>query len=218
MLRRPKNTINLPLRQDMVHSLLFSREEREVCEAVRAQTIGLIEQDLTLGVPSSGSYSNALERINQLRKICNLGVSSTYPTPPQSTPSTPDSNQNWTVKIAQDTLNNLITVGEASCSSCFIELGMAGTEAQLVAKDLSQPLLSQCLYLWCGRCSAAAQTNGLRYVDCGHQPACPFTLVSTVLSQTSSTTPSNGIVASTAELPTKIKALEAELRSLDGGI
>jgi SWI/SNF-related matrix-associated actin-dependent regulator of chromatin subfamily A3 len=216
MLRRAKNTIKLPPRRDLVHSLIFSPEERHVYETARTQVIGAIEQDLAYGVAKKSSYFNALQRINQLRKICNLGMSSTSMVPPQSTTTTPAESLYWSVETAQDTFNNLLMFGKTTCSNCSMELDVSQTETQPVPEDSNGLQLSQCGYLCCGRCSSSFQEVWSRRVSCGCYPVCSFAPVTIASSPGSPAALSDRVTLLPAELPTKIKALQTDLQSLDG--
>lgn len=73
MLRRSQDGLNLPRRTDLKVFLNFDDQERNFYNAARDKTMRSID-DL-VSHQSSESYLNALQKINSLRLICNLGIS-----------------------------------------------------------------------------------------------------------------------------------------------
>ncbi|KAI1291071.1 SNF2 family N-terminal domain-containing protein [Xylaria venustula] len=73
MLRRSQDGLNLPGRTDLKVIVNFDDQERNVYNAARDKSMRSID-DL-LSHQSSESYLNALQKINSLRLICNLGIS-----------------------------------------------------------------------------------------------------------------------------------------------
>lgn len=72
MLRRPKTAITLPKRQDHRRFLSFSAQEQEAYDVAKKRALERLEDALSTGMPQDG-YRNALEKINALRVICELG-------------------------------------------------------------------------------------------------------------------------------------------------
>ena len=224
MLRRSKTTIELPPRKDVVEFLQFTPEERAVYSEARARTVRVLEHEIQNNAPSKGAYINALQRVNALRMICNLGqiagtsalkaqnlqdISDTRQWP--ESPSTPE--QGWTVDQAQEAFENLLTVGQAICSYCFEEVEELGNESQLLpTDDRPKPLLTQCLFLWCGKCSPTPTPFG-QGITCGHTPPCLATPISTTQSSDTQEGLKVQLPAMVSELPTKIKALLSDLRT-----
>ncbi|KAK1514106.1 DNA repair protein rad5 [Colletotrichum costaricense] len=89
MLRRSQDTITLPERQDHRRHLYLSSQEQRMYDAVKIKTIEFIDNALA-SHRGKDSYSNALEKINALRLVCELGC---FQKPTSSTrllPRTPD--------------------------------------------------------------------------------------------------------------------------------
>jgi SWI/SNF-related matrix-associated actin-dependent regulator of chromatin subfamily A3 len=74
MLRRSKNAIILPRRKDHRRFLRLSAQEQQVYNIAKQKAIKYLEDDLA-SCKSQESYSNALQKINALRVICELGCS-----------------------------------------------------------------------------------------------------------------------------------------------
>ncbi|UQC74163.1 DNA repair protein rad5 [Colletotrichum lupini] len=89
MLRRSQDTITLPERQDHRRHLYLSSQEQRLYDAVKIKTIEFIDNALA-SHRGEDIYSNALEKINALRLVCELGC---FQKPTSSTrllPRTPD--------------------------------------------------------------------------------------------------------------------------------
>ncbi|KAF2103369.1 hypothetical protein NA57DRAFT_32953 [Rhizodiscina lignyota] len=79
MLRRSGSAIQLPARHDRIEYLHFTHEERIHYDSARAQAIQAIDEQLQDETHGRPSYVNVLQRVNALRKICNLGIASMAP-------------------------------------------------------------------------------------------------------------------------------------------
>ncbi|GKU06018.1 alpha- -mannosyltransferase [Fusarium langsethiae] len=86
MLRRPKALINLPKREDHCRCLTFSRQEQEAYDIAKKRAVECLDDALDSGNMQEG-YRNALEKINALRVVCELGCQ-----PRQSTFKLPETN------------------------------------------------------------------------------------------------------------------------------
>ncbi|OAP57411.1 hypothetical protein AYL99_08149 [Fonsecaea erecta] len=77
--RRGRNVIALPDRLEHTEEVFFTEEERAVYEKARTGAIEVLNSAMNIDPSTSRSmYLNALQRINDLRYICNHGV-----TPPR---------------------------------------------------------------------------------------------------------------------------------------
>ncbi|KAF9769106.1 hypothetical protein IL306_013520 [Fusarium sp. DS 682] len=72
MLRRPRASIELPRRQDHRRYLSFCKQEQEAYDIAKKRAVECLEDAFSSGRPQDG-YRNALEKINYLRVICELG-------------------------------------------------------------------------------------------------------------------------------------------------
>ncbi|KAM6513597.1 hypothetical protein FALCPG4_015984 [Fusarium falciforme] len=72
MLRRPKTEIALPERKDYHRLLFLSTQDQQVYDIAKKRAIECLQDALSSSKPQDG-YRNALEKINALRVICELG-------------------------------------------------------------------------------------------------------------------------------------------------
>ncbi|KAF5231059.1 hypothetical protein FAUST_9500 [Fusarium austroamericanum] len=72
MLRRPKASIDLPKREDYRRCLSFNKQEQEAYDIAKKRAVECLDDAPGSGRLQNG-YRNALEKINSLRVICELG-------------------------------------------------------------------------------------------------------------------------------------------------
>ncbi|KAL6850661.1 hypothetical protein ACO1O0_007785 [Amphichorda felina] len=111
MLRRAKNTVTLPHREDRRRFLKLSVQEQHAYDVAKQNAIEYLEDVLASSKPQEG-YSNALQKINALRLICEQGCSPSInaENAPLLASGTPD---------ASSTPNT--TMGDAEGDRCGLE-------------------------------------------------------------------------------------------------
>lgn len=241
ILRRPKTTINLPTRRDRLWPIDLAPAERALYNTIHAQALAKIDEATHKDSESSraGVYANALQKIESLRLVCDLGLH--YHTRAAATNGGDGGKTNggggggggdcseqekWN-RNAQNVFNTQRDLGPIACQQCLTTLEL--TETLLV--DDSLALLSRCLKFTCSDCarklrppssSSSAPKKTPRLV-CGHQPPCPTAWVSTSSAIWEETPDALGLDIGTAmsgspdedfRLPSKIEALLADLRTL----
>lgn len=206
---RTKSIINLPKREDKIYNLDFSFEEREYYERKKASTIQQLGNALSSCPPKPGQYINALQRLNELRLICNHGTSHSK-RKQNAMLGIPQASSAWTKDIADKAFETLVCAGDAVCSVCCDILTSSTSEASTA--EYSKPTLTSCLNLTCGSCLHDVE-RGKHVPKCFHTPPCPSREVSfapeAVVGQ-AVTLPSGG------ETSTKLKALMQSLLALNG--
>ncbi|KAK8081356.1 SNF2 family N-terminal domain-containing protein [Apiospora saccharicola] len=179
LLRRPKDTIDLPARHDLNCPVEFTRDERTVYEKMRMQTITKMDEALNddSGSYKPGSYMNVLQQIESLRLFCNLGLqfqsrhTQRGTSSPMSETITPD---NWSLR-AQKTFQAQREIQTMVCRQCDSALEIAET---LLDEDTPQMAhFASCLRFACANCTNKLNRHN-RSFQCGHQPSCPSHLVS----------------------------------------
>ena len=213
MLRRSANAIELPPRHDLVHKLDFNTQERAVYDAAKAEFVRSLDEQLFSGVPEKGAYMNALQRINRLRRICNLGVRFGAVNGQQlSINAERSESKTWGSSTANDIFHNMATVGVAICSKCFEEIAELEEENTLATEEpQSEPWLSECLVVVCNKCFQTS-THMRKGAICEHEPSCPIIQLSRSV-QSAAADRSTLDVNKSIEWPTKIKALQADLQN-----
>ncbi|PVH83787.1 hypothetical protein DL98DRAFT_412175, partial [Cadophora sp. DSE1049] len=213
-LRRSKSVVELPARVDLVRRLDFTEAELEqYCEA-EISIARTLDDAIRTGSYGSNVYANALQRINQLRMICNLGTLVNFSKQDKNKYLTQD---HWNDCTAQTYLDGLITVGAAKCAECGVDLESSSQQAGEESPQKSaEGRLFECLLLFCSQCyQKRDKKRSSQCYSCGKPTPCPSAIVSTSCS--SSELP-DGTWASNQEIefPTKVKTLLEDIRSLPG--
>ncbi|ORY13013.1 hypothetical protein BCR34DRAFT_277261 [Clohesyomyces aquaticus] len=161
---------------------------------------------------SQNSYLSVLQQINELRLICNLGI---HRKSGHSSVSLQAQSETWDSTTAQRAFEALVTAGNLQCLRCCMNLDLVEID-DLLGSDLFKsrhnPLLYRCLRIMCAACSQ--NTSDL---SCGCHPLCPRASVSHTLSRSLSNASSPSDSENDWEplpLPTKVKALVSDLKSL----
>ncbi|KAI0883701.1 SNF2 family N-terminal domain-containing protein [Annulohypoxylon maeteangense] len=218
LLRRPKGTINLPARQNLLLPVDFNHEERQVYDSMRNQVITRIDEALhgISGVPRASSYRNALQQIESLRLFCNLGLR--YHSRHKSDGGLLPSSEEW-LKVAQRTFDSQREITPISCRQC-------SSVAEPTAEWLNEPSTTrrsaqffECLKFVCGDCMDKLNRSG-HSMTCGHNPSCAVAAVSTNSTALEETPDLEAAEMGTSftSLPSKIKALVADLKNKPTGV
>ena len=206
LLRRAKGAISLPPRRDTQCPVDFTRDERAVYDSAREQTITRIDEALQKSseVSRIGIYVNALQQIESLRLICNMGLH--YHT--RHNKSLPPTNSSDWSTVAQQTFNLRREMGPMICLQCSGTLEL--TDYLITAQHNAQ--FSKCLRFTCGDCSYLRR-RARQAVSCGHSPRCSVASVS-IKSGELEEVPS--LISPdpkplTQSIPSKVEALIADL-------
>jgi SWI/SNF-related matrix-associated actin-dependent regulator of chromatin subfamily A3 len=209
LLRRAKGTIDLPHRTDNVVTLKFNDDEREHYSEIEKSIARDIDDALEQQTNTSqGALLSVLQRINELRLICNLGVHRRRVSkrPLEST------FDRWDSFSAQKAFEALASVENLACVQCGLNLSTVDVDDMLgthLANNNYTPQLYQCLRMACASCFW--QNSDL--LCCGHNPSCPRAPVShSARSRSNTASPSCEAVETV--LPTKVKALVTDLKKL----
>ena len=166
-LRRPKETVDLPHRENKRIYVDFSDVERYQYQKVRDGTLNQINS-VGHGTNTPGiSLQNALRWVNRLRLLCSHGTTSSQIL--KASRQEPVAQQGWSDIEAQAYFDDLDQAGLAQCSN-----SQCGQDLSSVMTDddhCDEPSISGTLELFCPPCveregEAAAR---LRKV-CNHHP------------------------------------------------
>ncbi|KIW10369.1 hypothetical protein PV08_11331 [Exophiala spinifera] len=119
-IRRPRAVIALPDRSEHTEEVVFTDEERGVYDSARVGVMEVLENAIHVDQSTSGSiYLNAFQRINDLRYICNHGV-----TPPRrrNHTSSMDTFEEGPCPLPDDKLEAWIEGKDILCICCGAEL------------------------------------------------------------------------------------------------
>lgn len=219
ILRRPKDTIKLPSRRDLQCPVKFSVPERQLYQEIRSQAIARITDFLSGGgdLTRSPSYVNVLQQIEAMRMVCNLGLHY-YSRHHISASAKPiEDAADWST-IAQHTFNIQHGISLIQCQYCDSLVNI--TDGLLSdSRNQKQPLFSRCMEFICPECVVQQANIEAR---CGHDPPCPYASVSLgavgLEESSGSLLPTGPAATSTSiQLPSKVKALITQLKSLPAG-
>ncbi|KAK7960376.1 hypothetical protein PG988_011590 [Apiospora saccharicola] len=210
MLRRSDKQIILPERTNVERVLCFNEQELEHYDKARGNALAIIDEVLDSEGPGN-SYTNALQKINALRIICNNGKRSS------NLIHDMERSENiletaWNPSVAQKTLARFPLLGLAvSCYQCCAPLDAASQQ------DLP-PLMhiTKCLRLHCSACYDRwpTQAGGIRNL-CDCEPRCPLTRVHL---PSCPTMPLINNLTSHFDYPTKVSELIRDLGKLPGDV
>lgn len=215
LLRRAKETIDLPARRDFLLSIQLSQEERKVYNELREQTITKIDEALhkVSGTSRTGGYVSVLQQIESLRLFCNLGLQ--YHSRHEKNFQFSD----WS-RVAQSTFNAESELHSITCLKCLSTLDVS--ESLLDdSTNRRLPLFFSCLRFICGECVREIEING-RNPTCGHRPLCPVSTVSpsgTLLEEISNLMIDEARPDSNfTSLPSKVEALIKDLQTVPADV
>ena len=213
-LRRSKSVVELPARVNFVRRLEFTEAELAQYREAETSIATTLDDAIRTGRYGSNLYANALQRINQLRMICNLGTFIKFSKENSKKSLLQD---HWNDCTAQAYLNGLITVGAAKCAECGVDLESIGQHtSEESPRKSDEGRLFECLLLFCSQCFQKRYKKGSSHCcPCGKSTPCPSAVVST---SSSSSELSNVAWASNhaIEFPTKVKSLVEDIKSLLG--
>jgi len=197
MLRRSGNQVSLSERTDLKMTLKLNDWELESYRIVQGQAVAQID-DILASTDTRKSYMNALQKINDLRSICNHGtqvaqtatrMSSPYPTA-------------WDEKSASEALRRFPALGLIiACMDCNTPLEAVDESSS----DFPDLYLTQCLRLYCTECyqkRASASISG----QCPCKSRCGIAAVKPLAAE-----PSNIRPSAQSDLPCKLTALVRDL-------
>lgn len=212
-LRRSKSVVELPARLNVKRTLDFTAGEIAQYREAEASISTVLDGAIRSGRCTAGLYANALQRINRLRMICNLGAFVKYAKEEREILLSEDL---WNAGIAQEYLNDLITVGVAVCADCGVDLESLGQDESELSPDKGgEGRLFKCMLLLCNTCFHTRQKKRRsRCTSCGGSPPCPGAAV--VASCSFSNPPQYAAQQPTDvfEFPTKITTLIEDVESL----
>lgn len=189
----------------------FSKAERDVYDNIKNTTLAKMDEVILheSELAKSGMFVNFLQQIESMRLVCNLGLH--YHTRHDDDKFIQGAS-NWTDN-AQNFFNIQRRMELISCLQCDSVLDPENIFLDDAFR--ADPHFSRCLKYTCPNCSHKTLLAGQKIV-CGHQPRCPSAPVSLSHSFSEETLGQSLLPApsSSLELPSKVRALIADLRGL----
>ncbi|KAH8680542.1 SNF2 family N-terminal domain-containing protein [Xylariales sp. PMI_506] len=210
MLRRSSDHIVLPSRKDYKLTLRFEPHELEAYRQASNKALKCLDEILLSDSETRESYTSALHKINALRLLCNIGLSSTDSTGSFAMSSfrNPDHRQTWDSNRAVQTLGEFPLLGLATaCTIC-----QASIEAPVTSAESNSSLaMTRCLRLYCSACftPSSPQSSSSSVPLCSCSPRCP--IAEFKLDSNLETPRATSFVHSQGGHSTKIRALIQDL-------
>lgn len=148
MIRRTKTILDLPNREDRIIRLPFDIDEREHYDRIERPTVDMLDRSARDGSNSGVSWMTAIQQINKLRLVCNLG---TFVPSLQSSLIQPGDDDRLSVLAAR------FSIGGELCVQClqFIESSPGDTELGISSSP--SVYYSSCTQFFCAGCSELLQ-------------------------------------------------------------
>ena len=204
MIRRTKAILDLPARTDTVLRIPFDLKEEEHYRCAEQPVIQSL--DKTAG----GSLPNAIQLINKLRLICNLGLYA----PQRSEPS-----QATTLGGSlQETLATRLSLGEDTCILCLGPVSLPSTDNELGVTTSSNTYYSECGLLYCAACAKSSDFRSPNPCGCRGKTSChlqplPSSIRTPQLTPTRDTTPDASFFDNDPRVSSKVRALIQQIQA-----
>ncbi|KAI0376507.1 SNF2 family N-terminal domain-containing protein [Hypomontagnella monticulosa] len=165
MIRRRSNIIDLPPRKDLIRTVEFTPQERWLYQDVESR----MHCDMT-----GNQWISAIQLINKLRLICNLGVASPSRTltiqQVASGPVIPERDSFYGAIQASE-----LALGETSCALCDSFINVSDTPDSTCAYS------SACGRIFCMSCAALVQNRSIPGCLCPTGSLCTLQHLSSAL-------------------------------------
>jgi SWI/SNF-related matrix-associated actin-dependent regulator of chromatin subfamily A3 len=209
---RTTTIIDLPLREDVIHFLDLSYEEREFYETMMNGIVPKLDEALSDNPLAPERYLNVLRLLNELRLTCNRGLMHTRKES-HKTSTNVSQDEPWNKATATKAFQILVSNGAAICKLCAANMATGTSEAEI--EEVSKPTLSKCLALICGSC-IQNRPGGTEVPICTCSMTCPKFEVSRA-SETSEPLPAKSLpIIKADQVSTKLNALLESLKEHSG--
>jgi len=153
-LRRSQAVVALPVRKDEVHYLEMDEEEAALYNRAKTMAVRMIEKAIQWSSGNRSAYFHALQRINQLRMICDQGTM--YVDKPQVTKDTRNGDLRTEVREEMgDVVEAMMSSAGQACDRCGIDLEeeVPYYGSQPLSEENDVDLLSQTFQRLCRDCA-----------------------------------------------------------------
>jgi hypothetical protein len=211
MLRRTKAILDLPCRDDKLMRVPFSHEEKEHYRQIEQPVVDMLDHTTESGGHTHVPWMNAIQQINKLRLVCNLGVfvpsqSNCFPQP-------------GNIDEKTSVMNARYSMDGGSCELCLQPVETLTFGSGL--RDTTQPQVyySACSKFYCADCAASLQYRSADPCACMEQsPSCQLRPLASFLF-TPSLTLTEGLSPSSIDwdhsndISSKVWALVSQIKS-----
>lgn len=210
MIRRTKTILNLPPREDKIVKVAFGDAERAHYVRFEQPVVEMLDHDAEGSGPSI-PWMTAIQQINKLRLICNLGLSAS-------------SRQPWPIQIEDIKEQSTIIAARLSvegetCMQCLQPIESSYTGHSLESTMTCKVYYSACSRFYCADCAELLRYSTPLPCDCLEAPkSCNLKqlrsfLPTPQLTPTGSSPPSPMNIDGATYLSSKAWALISQIRS-----
>jgi hypothetical protein len=157
MIRRTKVILDLPARVDRILRVSFNEREKAYYRRVEQPAVELLDHSSeTTGSPGY-LWTNAIQQINKLRLVCNLGV---------HTPSRSSLDHTALAIAPQAVLAARLSMGEDTCAQCLGPASLPSIDEGLGIPTSSNAYYSACSLIYCAACTQLLQFQSPKPCGC----------------------------------------------------
>ena len=205
MIRRTKAILDLPPRTDTILRIPFDAKEEEYYRCAEQPVIQSLDEF------SGRSLPNAIQLINKLRLICNLGLHA---------PQRSELSQATTLDGSlRETLATRLSLGEDTCILCLGPVSLPSTDDGLGVTTSSNTYYSECGLLYCAACAKSSEFQSPNLCGCRgkitscHLQPLPSSIRTLQLTPTRDTTPDASFLNDDPRVSSKVCALIQQIQA-----
>jgi hypothetical protein len=145
MIRRTKAILDLPSKDDRLMRVPFNHEEENHYRQIEQPVMEMLDRSTESGSQTQVPWMTAIQQINKLRLVCNLGVF--IPSQPSVFPQSGNFDDKTSV------MNARFSMDGGSCELCLQPVDTSALGSGL--QDCTQPQVyySSCSKFYCAECS-----------------------------------------------------------------
>jgi SWI/SNF-related matrix-associated actin-dependent regulator of chromatin subfamily A3 len=210
MIRRTKTILELPSRVDKVIRVAFDPQEEEYYGRIERPLTEMLDEAAEGQNSPSGSWLNAIQQINKLRLVCNLG---TFVPSHQPRLIQPMSDTSLAVLSAR------LSMGGQACAQCLNTIGSLPSGDELDDSTSSHVYYSVCHRLFCASCSILLRYQTPEPCGCADPSSpCPLLpllplLATPRFTPTGEASPSRMEMDGAGSISSKVRALVSQIKA-----
>jgi hypothetical protein len=167
MIRRTKSILELPKREDKIVRLSFTNLEQEHYRRFERPMVEMLDQAAKGKSNPNHFWLSAIQQINRLRLVCNLGTFM----PMNHAPLIESSGSDSRLAV----LTARLSVGGETCGQCLQAMEFSPSEDKLLCSNSSNIYYSACHRLFCAGCSTILRYRTPEPCACtASLPSCPL--------------------------------------------
>ncbi|KAH7408180.1 SNF2 family N-terminal domain-containing protein [Phaeosphaeria sp. MPI-PUGE-AT-0046c] len=209
MIRQTKAILDLPSRDDKMMHIPFTYEENEHYRRIEQPIGDMLDSTIRSGSHVTVPWMTAIQQINKLRLVCNLGA---------FVPLPPSFSNPMSVNDSTSMMNTRYLMGGESCIQCFQPLDASIPGHGFLDTNHSQVFLSLCNNFDCADCSALLHYRSPAPCACVQVESCQIRPLAPTLS-TPRLTPTGNLYPTSMEsdqgnaISSKVRVLISLIRS-----